>query len=649
MYSYTLLDMLPAFGKLLALVAYFGFGVFLVLSAVGRRLPHISIPRPLILLVVGVPIALLWARFTVRGPLFLAAVAVGTAIFAYRDRAWKSPQLVVCAAAVTSLSVSLAWWLAEEPNPNVLARLAAFALIAAGLQAAFSSLNERPVSRPVTRYLTLVFLIAGLLLLVNLAAYQTGGPLYTFVHHQGAYIGPALHIRAGLVPFYDIPLQYGLGPALAVAGACQLGGCWSGMQFLTVAANLAMGLLILRLALSSSTARGLRWTIAATFVMFAAVFFWAAIPDLGNLPAATPSTGGMRFLPAVLVAFLLFFERPGLAAVALAPAILWSPESACMSVAVFGINETARLGLLRAAARTIGIGAGAFLGMAIVHRLIYGVWIQPDVIAEYVLHVPGQLPIEWRSDVLFLIAAFGLAAWNVCRPHAEASSLRRDLAAAALLFSTTSYYFGRSHPNNVCNLMPFVALVVFRTFDGQSSLRFPALNRLAVIGLSTAVAASALSLWKIVPFGDGFKINPNDLLAAAANEDPAMPAIRKRILNPDHLGIADFGWTFNRNPAETIVWTPLDPLCLWASVPSARRKLYIRRSAARLRRPGWVILGEAAERDLLNVQRDLLDDFQVAYRITEVSTYQVKSPIPGGKPLTYVVAHLIPLSDLGVP
>jgi hypothetical protein len=647
MYSHNLLDLLPAVAKLLALLAYFGFAVYLVWTAMGRRLPRISFPRALVVLIVCAAISLLWARFTAHGPLFLAAVAAGTALFAYQDDAWKSPQLVAVAAAVTSLAVSLAWWLAEEPNPSVLVRLVAFVLVVAGLQAAFW-FKEEAVSRSVTRYLTLVYLIAGLLLLVNLAAYQVGPPLYTFHHHQGAYIGPALHIRAGLVPFYDVPLQYGLGPALAVAGACELGGCWSGMQLLTVAANLAMGLLILRMALSTSTARGLRWTIAATFVVFAAVFFWPAIPNLGNLPAAAPSTGGMRFLPAVLVAFLLFFERPGVAAAVLAPAVLWSPESAYMSMAVFGVHETARLGLRRAMGRAIGIGAGAYIGMAVVHRLTYGVWVQPDVIAEYVLHVPGVLPIEWRSDVLLLIAAFGLAAWTVCRTPVDASSFRRDLVAASLLFGAASYYFGRSHPNNVCNLMPFVALVGFRTLDGQSPIGFPALNRLAVIGLSTTVAAGALSLWQYVPFRNGFMVNPNILAAAAANEDRAMPAIRKRIVNPEYLGIADFGWTFNRNPVETVVWTNMDPLCLWASLPSARRKLYIRRSAARLRLPGWVIIGDA-ERDLLNTQRDLLNEFSVAYRITDVTTYMVRSPAPGGEPLTYTVAHLIPLDNLQAP
>jgi hypothetical protein len=33
------------------------------------------------------------------------------------------------------------------------------------------------------------------------------------------------------------------------------------------------------------------------------------------------------------------------------------------------------------------------------------------------------------------------------------------------LFAAASFWFGRSHPNNVCNLVPFLALVAFRVLD----------------------------------------------------------------------------------------------------------------------------------------------------------------------------------------
>ena len=73
----------------------------------------------------------------------------------------------------------------------------------------------------------------------------------------------------------------------------------------------------------------------------------------GRIPVSTRVT---------LVAFLLFFERSRLAALALVPAVLWSPEIAVMSLAVYGVHETARIGFFRAALRALGITLGAFAG-----------------------------------------------------------------------------------------------------------------------------------------------------------------------------------------------------------------------------------------------------------------------------------------------
>ncbi len=64
--------------------------------------------------------------------------------------------------------------------------------------------------------------------------------------------------------------------------------------------------------------------------------------------------------------------------------------------------------------------------MVLIHRLIYGVWVQPDVMFEYVLDVPGPLPIDPFTSVLLLSAAF-----------------RRDLVAGVLLFAAASYSAAR--------------------------------------------------------------------------------------------------------------------------------------------------------------------------------------------------------------
>jgi hypothetical protein len=195
---------------------------------------------------------------------------------------------------------------------------------------------------------------------------------------------------------------------------------------------------------------------------------------------------------------------------------------------------------------------------------------------------------------------------------------------AALLFAAASYYLGRSHPNNICNLMPFVALLALCAMDSHR-----AFSRLTAIGLAASVSAAVLSFWVYIPFDYHESRAGMPLTAAIGALDPEINQIRAGIVNPDRLGIADIGIPMNRHPAETTIWTPMDPFSLWGYIPSERRKLYIKRSAQRLGRSGWVILhGDEAE--------GLLNEFRAAYSVTEETCYSFDKS-------RYTVAHLIPI------
>jgi hypothetical protein len=344
------------------------------------------------------------------------------------------------------------------------------------------------------------------------------------------------------------------------------------------------------------------------------MFLWPGFPYSGGMITAAPSVNGMRWLPVTLIAFLLFFQRPRWAGAALVPAVLWSPETALAAIAVFGVCETARIGLSRATGKTALTTGISFLGLFAVHRIWYGVWIEPRVMVEYILHVPGPIPIDPLTDFVFLAAALSLAAWIVCERSPDQLEFQRDLIVAALLFATTSYFLGRSHPNNVCNLMPFIALVAVR------ALQRPLAARLTIVGLSAATAAISLAAWTNSPFDYRLRGYPGRISA----DPPELALVRSRIVNPKHEGIAVFGPSRSRDPDETVVWTPMDPPLLWTYVPSERRKLYIARAAARLKLPGWIITNDE--------QRPLLEDFRVAYRITEET-----------RDGQYTVVHLEPI------
>jgi hypothetical protein len=604
--------------KISCILLYAGSGGYCLRAALPGGRPREAIDPGLVLPMTVIAAAcLLLASFAMaESYLLLGAVAAGTTIFAIRDAAWKAPFMLLSAAAAVTLVLSLAWW-RIEPGPASPWSLAGFSLVLAGLNAGFSMSWKHRDIRP--SVFIAAFLIAGLFLLIDLGAYRPDEPILgVLAHHWGAYIGPALHVRAGLVPFHDVPLQYSIGPTLTILAACGVTDCWTGMEWVVVGMNLAGGALMLRMVLATSVPRNAAWRYAATIVVFAAVFIWPGAAPMGSGFLATPSVGGMRFMPVILIAYLLYFGHPAAATATLIPAVLWSPESAAMSVAVYGLCETARIGFMRALLRGAGVFAGSLTGMLLSHRAVFGVWMDPLALLEYVFHVPGPLPVDPLSDAMLLAVVIGLGCWLVGRGPRDSVTTHRDRVSAVLLIAVSSYWLGRSHPNNVCNLLPFLVLVGFRVLDQPAGDRSP-LARVTRFGLATSTAALAMSTWHLVPFDFRGTIDIRQAVAAFPALEPDIERIRTQISNSDGLGIADFGPIYRRHPSERVVWTPMDPSSLWSYVPSERRRLYIRRSAARLRNSGWAIIEEN--------QRFLFDDLLAAYTVAQSREF-VGQPSP---------------------
>jgi len=565
----------------------------------------------------------------------LAAAGLASLIFfVMNKKLGREGALAGVAAAVVTLS--LCWWLIR-PGRFSAAPLVAFTGILVMAFAGLLSERGARLTNPLPA-LAAVFL-AGLVLLLDLGVYRAGGEsLFNLAHHWGAYIGPVLQVQAGLRPFYDIPLQYGAGPTALIGALCDRSGCWAGARAVFVSATLLNAMLLACMCLAVRRPRTLAWFAIATVITFAAAFLWTGYPAAGNRLLATPSSTGMRYLPVTVIAFLLVFGHRRLAAIALVPATLWSPEVAAMSIAVYGLAETACEGFRRAALKTVLIVATSLVGFALAHRAVFGVWIEPAAYLEYVLHPPGELPVFLVSDAMVLGAALLLGGFLLARPSPEPVEAQRDRSAVYLLFAAASFWFGRSHPNNVCNLAPFLALVAFRLLDRDPTTG-PTLQRLVAFALAISVAALALSPWNSVPFAAPFSLDVRRLLADIPSIDPGVEAVRRSIDNPGHLGIADFGDALVRDPGETVVWTPMDPASLWSFVPGARRKLYVQRSGARLRRSGWAIVQSG--------QDYLIGDLRAGYDLALVRQLTAPGYVLAPKDTTYLVVCFDPRADAG--
>ena len=599
--------------KTVFILAYVAFGMFCLASADLRsRMTSLFRHNPLPILLVAVASFLLLGLAMVGSHLFLAAAAAGTAVFAARHGAWATPGQLVLAASSITVVMTLAWW-TFVPIDAAPLTVAAFAGLLAVVQAGLSASGKRLDDRVVAG----AFAAAGILLLADLGAYQPGThALWWLAHHWGAYVGSAEHLRAGLVPFHDVPIQYGLGPTFLLAAACGLAGCWTGTEVAVVAFDVAAGTMILKMALAGVRGGGWAAQCAAAAVVFAAVFLWTGDPAYGSTVLATPSVGGLRYLPVTLVAFLLFSGRPAAAAWAMVPAVLWAPESAAMSLVVYGLSETARIGLARACLRSAACLVGSHAALVLAHRAAYGVWVDPLVFAEYLLNVPGVQPLGLFGNTWLVAATLALGGWLLAHPVPDPAAALRDRVAVFLAFATIARWLGESHVANVCAMAPFLALVGFRVLERPRSP--PA--RLASTALAASVAALAMSPWVTVPFDPRAQFGILPVVAGFPSLETDVERIRARIGNPGHLGIADFGDTLSREPSETVLWTPMDPSSLWRSVPAARRRLYIRRAAERLRRSGWAIV----EAD----QGYLFDDLSAAYDVSR--RWEVTGDAGGG-------------------
>ena len=559
---------------------------------------------------------LLLARFAVTGVyLPVAVVALGVALWLALRGPTQPTGTELAPHVAPTFVVTLAWWLVTPDDafqPELVnftaieagVRLTAFAAIVWAFATGLDEAQRQRAGHPTL--LITACLAAGAVLLGDLAAYTHDDfSLYLLAHHWGAYIGSALHIQSGLIPFYDVPLQYGLGPTLAIALACGDDGCWRGAQVVFVLMPLANAYLLLRMALATRQPRGWLWQLTVTGLVFAAVFLWPGNPVVGNGSISVPSVGGVRFFPTTLVAYLLFMGRPRTAGLALVLAVLWSPESGAMALTVFGLVETARTGFFRAAAQTGAILVASLLTLFLVHHALYGVWIEPAALFEYVLHVPGPLPIDIFSNAMLLAAVLALGGWLLLNPSSDAVEARFDLVCVALLLASATYWLGRSHPNNICNLAPFLTLCVLRALDRPTEHACPFARALA-FGLAMSTALLAFSPWRTVPFERPMTSDIAQLTGRFAQLDPDLEWVRGQLNNPDSLEVATFGTIQRREVGERGVWTPLAPVSLWAYVPSSRRRLYMQRASEKLRRSGWAVFDDN--------HLYLLEDLRSVYR-----------------------------------
>lgn len=549
--------------------------------------------------------------------------------------------------AALFLGSTLLWWRRPEAGLQLtIAELVSDAVISATvLWLLLRSGTPGPAARAArTRNALLgAYLLAAAWLCFTTFAIEQGGAALTAWHHWGAYIGPAELLLSGAHLFTDFPAQYGLGPTLLVAAQCG-SDCWSGFYVLAGCAALgyaALLALLLQKVLDKAVSAPVEATLLA--LMFCCSLLWTSLPSALATPLLTPSTTGLRFLPALLVALCAWDTLAQdsrrtrlLGHLAWLTGMLWSPESAFYCTFVWWPTLTLRafatcrqppLTLLALQAlRLLALLGGAVLLFAVACRTAFGEWPDPKAVFAYVLYPPGPLPVALNGALLFALAVFALGSVQLVAalraadaPEAGAEPAVRQAVARAfvpmlLAFATWSYFLlGRSHDNNLLNLSPFLLLVLASVLREARHVEWK---------LSAAALAGSFAGWLVVfnfagwqaalEQGRLFDFRPGAVLAHFSFDDPHMrqvlgqsygkiqgdPAELRTLLNlaqgtaPGPYSVITSAMTLPRT-APDAAWNGMEAAETYAFLPLALRTEFLRRTAVRLHRCGWLVIDRA--------------------------------------------------------
>jgi hypothetical protein len=500
-----------------------------------------------------------------------------------------------------------------------------------------------------------LFVIAAVYFSFSLAVFSRHEISMPLWHHWSAYIGPAELLREGVRLLHDIPVQYGVGPTVALALACG-NDCWAGAYGFFGLSILAHALLVGALAWSCRS--GDRWRDALMLVcVLAALFFWTAFPPWASSPLGSPSVSGVRGLPAeVLVAWIVFSQpvhalfRNVVGHLLWLACLVWAPEAGFQATLIWGgiyLFDSRQPGswqsqwalLARSAARLVLIAA-VFTGLVLAAcATAFGVLPDPDFVIAYLKSPPG-VTTGAASDsggaVLFFLLALALGVWNAWRRWSysgDAERFRKSLAIHLLAWAAFSYWLGRSSDNNILNLMPATVLVLIDALERPM--------RIAVRQAGSVLLAAVLA-WMVVFGWDAWGIawrSGNMLDTDIARLDARFsyrdmtPDMAEGIrvwsaaeTVPQFDGAADLMRIITaRGESFTIIdglqaidrtqkqppWTGWYGPANFAPLPPDVREEAMRRVARRLHRPGWVIV----RRDSDYPPR--LASFERVYRETE--------------------------------
>lgn len=478
-------------------------------------------------------------------------------------------------------------------------------------------------------------------------------------HHWGAYIGPAELMLSGASIFHDFPAQYGFGPTALIASAC-MADCWRGMYYIVGFTTFAYTCLIATLALSlSHNNKYERFIIFITLIIVC--FFWNNYPPGISSLLTYPSVTGMRFFPAIFLVSFLFFNiaiekqksKIFIAHLLWILGVLWSPESAFYVTFVWWpyyiiIHQKQA----QFTARVINAVYSIFKLILITVLLISSLWFiyyiiynkNPTIngVFAYVLSPPGAMQLNIYGAFLFYTLSILMGLFVLIKlrlKFGDTEHFRKGFLLHLLSYSVFSYFLGRSHDNNILNLLPFILLVLIHTHSTKTNDIFLKLNTVLIAALvgwipffGWAAYAENITQGKIFNFAPKFlgsklvisNLNATietDTKLALPDKFTGITAEASKIISflvekyNEPITLLDTTYDLVRSDPSN-VWNAIHGPVNFAYIPSTLRQEFLKNTAKSLQRNGWLVVDRN-----ISAQQWLID-FDSAYDRTDQLNFE---------------------------
>ena len=254
--------------KLLFVIGYAALAAFCLIAAIRPRFLALGLERAAVAhhrgaqiagtLVILAGVALVVTYIENRSYFLLAATLVAAILFAWHTPAGDGRHGCCSPRQRRPSSHRLRGGGSDRRDRAALSCV--FAIVLSAVTALLFTRAER--RRLPLGVAALVFGILGGALQVDLGAYSPGAALTGnfWLRIWSVYIGPAMNLRAGLVPLHDFAAQYGLGPTVATALRATFLIAGSALEVVVVALNLAYGPVLLAISLGNAVKRGWLWS-----------------------------------------------------------------------------------------------------------------------------------------------------------------------------------------------------------------------------------------------------------------------------------------------------------------------------------------------------------------------------------------------------